>query len=85
MTHAGVAALSLSGVRSVTEHRNAVWHCSCMNTLMLIMLLAWIPLSLGVAVLVGKSIGLGMDAPDARHRRPQNRSAVKGHPVPTFP
>lgn len=55
-----------------------------MNTLMLIMLLTWIPLSLGIAVLVGKSIRLGMDEPDAGHRHLQKRAALNRHPVPIF-
>lgn len=51
---------------SITEPPATIHHCQEMTTLMLIILLAWFPLSLPLAVLAGKYIKLGSNEPDAR-------------------
>jgi len=45
-----------------------------MTTLMLIILLAWFPLSVPLAVLVGKCIKFGSSEPDARRAARRNRA-----------
>lgn len=58
-----------------------VRHCQEMMTLMLIILLAWFPLSLPLAMLVGKCIKLGSGAPDAR---PVSESGASHRPQKSF-
>jgi len=47
-----------------------------MTTIMLIILLAWFPLSLPLAVLVGKCIKFGSGEPDARLAPKQRTSGL---------
>jgi hypothetical protein len=47
-----------------------------MTTMMLIILLAWFPLSVPLAVLVGKCIKFGTSEPDARRVARRNRASM---------
>jgi len=51
---------------------------------MLIALLAWLPLSIVFAVMVGKWIRFGMDEAKLRQRPAQKPSTARVHPAPTL-